>query len=212
MHDLVIYGAGGVGREVAEIVRRINERHRIWNFLGFLDDNEPAGTERENGTVLGDLEVAVNFERPLDVVIAIARPKSKKQIYEALKPLPHIHFPHIIDRDVTLSSKVHLEEGVIISHLCSLSLSVTLGRCVFLYTGSNIGHDSVIGDFCSVLSNVNVSGNVTVNSETLIGSGASILQGLRVGKNSTVGIGAVVLDDVPDNCTFLGNPAQKLRQ
>ena len=38
MHDLVIYGAGGLGREVAEIVRRINERHRFWNLLGFLDN------------------------------------------------------------------------------------------------------------------------------------------------------------------------------
>ena len=44
MHDLVIYGAGGLGREVAEIVRRINERHRFWNLLGFLDDGAEAGT------------------------------------------------------------------------------------------------------------------------------------------------------------------------
>ena len=53
MHDLVIYGAGGLGREVAEIVRRINERHRFWNLLGFLDDGAEAGTFSGGLPILG---------------------------------------------------------------------------------------------------------------------------------------------------------------
>ena len=209
MHDLVVYGAGGLGREVAEIVRRINDRHRIWNFLGFLDDREPVGAERERGVVLGGLGFATDFGRPLDVVLAVANPSAKKKIYEALKPLPYVHFPHVIDRDVNLSPQAHLEEGVVISHFCSISVSVTLGKCVFLNTGSHVGHDTVLGDFCSVMPNVNLSGDVTVGPETLIGAGVSILQGMKIGERATVGMGAVVLGGVSDACTVLGNPARK---
>ncbi|MBQ9565465.1 MAG: acetyltransferase [Synergistaceae bacterium] len=208
MHDLVIYGAGGLGREVAEIVRRINERHRFWNLLGFVDDAE--GQENLGGYVqLGGMDFLKTFGSPLDVALAIASPKAKRRIYGELKVCPHIHFPSVIDVDVTLSSRIEMEEGVILSHFCSVSVETRLGRCVFLNTGTHIGHDTVIGDFCSIMPSVDISGNVTVGEETLIGVGSVILQGKKIGARATVGMGSVVLADVPDNCTVLGNPARK---
>ena len=208
MHDLVIYGAGGLGREVAEMVRRINERHRFWNLLGFVDD--AAGRENLGGLKqLGGMNFLRSFDRPLDVALAIASPKNKRRIYEELKPCPHIHFPNVIDVDVILSSRIEMGEGVILSHFCSVSVETRLGCCVFLNTGVHVGHDTVIGDFCSVMPSVDISGNVTVGEETLIGVGSVILQGKRIGSRSTVGMGSVVLADVPENCTVLGNPARK---
>ncbi|MBQ7264288.1 MAG: acetyltransferase [Synergistaceae bacterium] len=208
MHELVIYGAGGLGREVAEIVRRIDERHRFWDFLGFIDDGEPEG-DLGGHALLGGMELVKGFGRPLDVAIAIASPKVKRKIYDELKACPHVHFPNVIDVGVTLSSRVHMEEGIIISRSCSVSVEVRLGRCVFLNTGTHVGHDTVLGDFCTVMSNVDVSGNVTVGEETLIGVGASILQGRKIGSRSTVGIGSVVVTDVPGDCTVLGDPAKR---
>ena len=210
------------------MVRRINEHHRIWNFLGFVDDAQEAlvpelahgraavptadAEERENlcgFNLLGDMDFLRSFSRPLDVAIAIASPKAKRKIYEELKLLPNIHFPNVIDVDTTLSSRIEMEEGVIISHYCSVSVETHLGRCVFLNTGTHVGHDTIIGDFCSVMPSVNISGNVTVGEETLIGVGSVILQGKKIGAHSVVGMGSVVLGDVPDNCTVLGNPARK---
>ena len=40
MKDLVIIGAGGFGREVAEYVRVINEETPNLEFLGFIDDDK----------------------------------------------------------------------------------------------------------------------------------------------------------------------------
>ena len=38
MKDILVYGAGGYGREVACIINRINNKDKIWNFCGFIDD------------------------------------------------------------------------------------------------------------------------------------------------------------------------------
>ena len=40
MKDIAIYGAGGFGREVACLIKRINEKAPTWNFIGFFD-NDP---------------------------------------------------------------------------------------------------------------------------------------------------------------------------
>ena len=39
MKNIVIIGAGGVGREVSLIIQQINELEQTWNLLGFIDDN-----------------------------------------------------------------------------------------------------------------------------------------------------------------------------
>lgn len=40
MKDIAIFGAGGFGREVACLIKRINKIKPQWNFIGFFDDNE----------------------------------------------------------------------------------------------------------------------------------------------------------------------------
>ena len=40
MKDIAFFGAGGFGREVACLIKRINEKEPTWNFIGFFDDNE----------------------------------------------------------------------------------------------------------------------------------------------------------------------------
>ena len=39
MKDIAIYGAGGFGREVASLIKRINRIENQWNFVGFFDDD-----------------------------------------------------------------------------------------------------------------------------------------------------------------------------
>ena len=43
MKDIVIYGAGGYGREIACLIKRLNAVKKEWNLLGFIDDGEPVG-------------------------------------------------------------------------------------------------------------------------------------------------------------------------
>ena len=79
MHDLVIYGAGGLGREIAEVVRRINEQHYVWNFLGFVDDAlSPPAPVWEGREVLGNMDFIRTFRGPLDVDISATGDYSRR--------------------------------------------------------------------------------------------------------------------------------------
>lgn len=52
----------------------------------------------------------------------------------------------------------------------------------------------------------------TIGNNVAINANASIFGGIRIGNNVTVGAGAVVNKDVPDNCVVVGNPARIVRQ
>ena len=57
MLDLVIIGAGGVGREMLSLVEEINLNSFTYNCLGFLDDQKPIGTLVNDKPILGTIDI-----------------------------------------------------------------------------------------------------------------------------------------------------------
>jgi acetyltransferase EpsM len=105
-----------------------------------------------------------------------------------------------------------LAEGVVVSPFCFVASGASLETCCFLNVGSMVGHDSVLGPFCSVMPDVNISGGVTIKARAFIGVGAKILQGLSVGSDAVAGIGSIVVSNVRDGTTVMGNPAKVIRE
>ena len=202
---IVIYGAGGLGREIYELIDEVNK----YNILGFLDDVIINNKVSVNIPILGGIEFLHNIEYPIGVVFAISDVYVKQNIYKKILQINKGHyFPIVIAKNSYVSKRAMLSEGTIVGRYCSVSTSVQLGKFVFLNTKCDIGHDSVIGDFCSLMPSVNVSGNVSVGQRTLIGVQSAILQRIKIGSDVTVGMGSKVMTDVPDNCTVMGYPAK----
>ena len=202
---IVIYGAGGLGREIYELIDEVNK----YNILGFLDDGIINNKESVNIPILGGIEFLHNIEYPIGVVFAISDVYVKQNIYKKILQINKGHyFPIVIAKNSYVSKRAMLSEGTIVGRYCSVSTSVQLGKLVFLNTKCDIGHDSIIGDFCSLMPSVNVSGNVSVGQRTLIGVQSAILQRIKIGSDVTVGMGSKVMTDVPDNCTVMGYPAK----
>lgn len=55
-------------------------------------------------------------------------------------------------------------------------------------------------------------GRPTIGDDVRIMTGATVFGGIRIGNHVTIGAGAVVMKDVPDGCTVVGNPARIVRQ
>jgi serine O-acetyltransferase len=91
-----------------------------------------------------------------------------------------------------------------------------IGRRLFIDHGMGvvIGETTIIGDDVTLYQGVSLAGtgkekgkrHPTIGNGVVIGAGAKILGNIRIGDNSRVGAGSVVLRDVPDNSTIVGVP------
>ena len=212
MINLYIYGAGGLGKEVTSLIRRLNRIKPRWGVQGFLDDNLEAGSIVSGLPVLGTVKYLTTRTEPSAVVLAISDPKAKQRGYEYLSSLGNISFPTLVDPLAYVEESVVLKEGCILMQMSSISVDSCLGVGCFVNYGTQIAHDCVIGDFVSIMPSVNISGNVTIADQAFIGVQASIRDGLSIGHSSIVGMCSMVLRDVPDHTAVIGQPAMIINQ
>lgn len=211
MKDIYIIGAGGFAREVAWLIDEINKKHEKWNFCGFIDENVKNHGKKLNGyNVLGGIETLAD-KKNINVVIAIGNPISKMKIVEKLNKIDGITFPVLIDPYTRYSESVEFGEGSIITSGVILTVNIKVGKHVIINIDSTVGHDAVIGDYSTILPSVNISGDTFLGKCSNIGTGSAIIQGIKIGENSIIGAGAVVVKNIPSNCTAVGAPAKPIK-
>jgi sugar O-acyltransferase (sialic acid O-acetyltransferase NeuD family) len=209
MKDIVIIGAGGFGREVAWLIEDINKIKNEWNIIGFVDDNEVIQGTMVNGyKVVGNVNWLKNQE--LHVVNAIGAPLVKKKIMKRLEVSKNI-YPVLIHPSVIFSDRVLFGEGSIICAGSIITVNIEIGKHVIINLDCTVGHDAVIGDYTTVLPSVNISGFVKIEECVNVGTGSAIIQGVTIGENTIIGAGAVVIKDLPANCTAVGSPAKPIK-
>ena len=212
MKDIVVFGAGGFGREVACLIKRINAVQQAWNLLGFYDDGIAVGTQNEYGLVLGNVHDLADCENELSVAIAIGSPKTVKKIVDILSVNHHLKYPNLISPDFNISDPDNYSMGYgnIIQRSCTLSCNVHLGNFNLLNTGIGLGHDARIGDYNSFMPGVKISGEVIIGDCNFFGVGSIVLQQLTVGNGIKLGAGSVLMRRAKDDNLYMGNPAKKI--
>lgn len=211
MKDIYIVGAGGFAREVAWLIDEINKKNKKWNFCGFIDEDiENHGKDLNGYSVLGGIEVLKN-KKNINVVIGTGNPLSKRNIVEKLSKIDGITFPILIDPYARYGESVEFGEGSIITSGVLLTVNIKVGKHVIINLDSTIGHDAIIGDYSTILPSVNISGNTLLGKCTNIGTGSAVIQGIEIGENSIIGAGAIVVKNIPSNCTAVGAPAKPIK-
>lgn len=209
MKNIIIVGAGGVGRETAWIIEQINLRKGTYKILGFIDDDESIHNSNINGyKVLGGLDYLLENKMNSKIVVSISDYKIKKSIVEKLN---NYEFETIIHPDVFIHSSNKIGKGTIIYPGTIMTTNITIGNHVIISPKVGIGHDSRIEDYASILWNVSISGFDYIKEGTFIGSNATIIQGKMIGENTVIGAGAVVINNLEKNVVAIGIPAQKVR-
>ncbi len=87
-------------------------------------------------------------------------------------------------------------------------------------TGVVIGETAEVGDDCTIYQGVTLGGtgkdvgkrHPTIGNGVMIGAGAKVLGPFRVGDGSKIAANAVVLEEVPENCTAVGIPARVVKR
>ncbi len=98
----------------------------------------------------------------------------------------------------------------------------SIGRGLFIDHGSGvvIGETAIIGDNCTIYQGATLGGtgketgkrHPTLGDNVMVGAGAKLLGNFTVGSGAKIAAGAVVLKDVPENCTAVGIPAHIVRK
>lgn len=207
MKDIIIVGAGGVGRETAQLIEDINSERNQWNILGFIDDNKELHGRNINGyEVLGGIEILNSSIGKPSVVCTISNPVIKNRVLSKLNK-SNIKFAKLIHPTAVVSRYVDMGEDIIVQAFCYLSTNIVIGDHVQLNPQCGIGHDSIIGNYSSLYWNVNISGNVRIEEGCVFGTKSTVLQGISVGKWSIIGANATIIKDIPAHCTAIGTPA-----
>lgn len=117
-------------------------------------------------------------------------------------------FPQIgsllIGDDVEIGANTCIDRG---------ALSDTIiGNHVKINNLCHIAHNNVIGDNVEITGCVNISGGNIIDDNVWISPNASLVGYVHIGKNAVVGMGAVVIKNIPEGETWVGNPAHKLEK
>lgn len=206
-NDIIIFGTGGLGRGIADLISVINYDSDKWNLLGFIDDNEDAKVV--NGLrVLGGIDVLENYKKDINVVLALGIPRVKQIIYKRLSRMDNICFPNIIHPSVELSLYNQFGKGNVISKGVALSSNITLGNFNLIHYNCSIGHDISMGDYNSIYPLTALSGYVALNDGVIVGTNCTIIPNIKLEDNSIVGAGSTIIKDVKRNSKVVGVPGR----
>ncbi|OUO93093.1 NeuD/PglB/VioB family sugar acetyltransferase [Cloacibacillus sp. An23] len=204
--NLVIYGAGGLGREILSLIRR--DYADEWRVVGFIVDCDDRPDMVEGIPVFSPeyLKTA-----DLAVVFGFTDTRQKNKRLTQLECYRNLSFPNILSKHAIINKDCKLGKGIVVTDFCSISTKAVIEDGVFLNVGTVIGHDVVIGKACSIMPQCAVSGFVKVGCETFIGAHSFVLQGKTIGNSVTIAAGTVVCRDVCDGGMAMGSPAKVLK-
>lgn len=112
-------------------------------------------------------------------------------------------FPHlggvIIEDNVDIGANTSIDRGTL--------ANTEIGRGTKIDNLVHISHNVKIGKNCAIIAHAMIGGSTVIGDNSWVAPTTSIRDGLNIGKNTVVGLGAVVLKNIPDNEIWFGNPA-----
>ena len=211
LKTLGIFGASGFAREVNDIASELGFRtifiardQQIIEAWPFSDD------------IILESNLA-NYH-DLQFAIGVGENKVRQSIAERYRS--RHEFINLIHPSATFGKNqrqlVEANQGIIICAGVRLTNNIKVGPFSILNLNVTVGHDVIIDEFVNVAPGVNISGNVHIEPRCWIGTGVAINQGtldqnLRVGSDTTIGSGSVVVKSCEANAVYVGIPAKRIK-
>ncbi len=208
---IVVWGASGFARKVADILTSTGR----YDIVGFIDDTAP---ERKGETFCGkkvlggrDVLAEVRADGTPNLAFGFGNCHARMRLFrEALAmgfALPAVtHASAVVAEDAVLGAGCLVAAGTVLEPNCKL------GDCVFINTGSSIGHDDVISEGTHICPGVTVAGCTTIGRLCWVGVGSTVINHIQIGSGTFVGAGSLVVKDLPEGVVAFGSPARVLRK
>ena len=209
MSGLLVVAAGGLAREVLEVVRAARA---FTGDLRVLDDAPQTwGGELNGAPVAGGLEEVKRYENH-EVLVCAGRGVVRRGLVARLAELgvePE-RYATVVHPSVRLPASCEVGAGTVLLAGVVLTATVHLGRHVVAMPNVTLTHDDQVADFVTLCAGVSLGGTVCVGEAAYLGMNSSVREELSVGSDTVLGMGSVLLQDLPDGETWAGVPARPL--
>lgn len=203
MGNLLILGAGGHGKVVADIANLLGR----WEKICFLDDNVMLNSEINGYNVIGDFSNVATLSGSFqDAFVAIGSNKARLNWQKSLKEYGYT-IPSIVHPSSYVGSHSEVGEGTIIKPHASIDTSVYIGNGCIINSNTSIGHDSIIGDGIHMSPGARVGGMSRIGTGSWLCMNSTVSNNLNIGEFTVVAAGSVVLRDLPSKVMAAGIPA-----
>ena len=203
---LLLYGAGGLAKEIFDIVVRCypDKYEKIYFIDDFVEEGSFYLSER-----LHFDSIKNRFEEldDLEGVVAVGEPSHRDKLSKKFDNIG-LKLATIIDKTALISPTARIEEGTIVCEFSTIHANVELGRSVLIQPYSDVGHDIKVGDYSVLSSNCAPGGDSVFGERVYVGMNATTKEKIKVGDDSIIAMGASVFRDVDAESIVVGNPAR----
>lgn len=188
LRTLLVLGAGGHGKSVAEAALLSGE----WQRVCFLDDRWPQLEVVCGIDVIGDLDSLLEPGLSVAGGIAAVGNNSLREAWVERIKAAGIEVVSIVHPRAWISPSAHIGQGVAVLAMAVIGTDARLGRGAIVNAGAEVDHDVCIGDFAHLWVGVNLAGGVQVGASAWLQAGCSAGYGVSVASGDVVAPGTAL--------------------
>lgn len=214
MTDLVVFGSGGMGREILGILRALSDVGRSWRFRGFVADwaEDLDAVGRLGERFLGTPEVAAAgdlLDGSVGYIVGVGEGAARRRIDARLTAIGWSAHT-VVHPSATVGPDVVLGDGSVLCAGAHVTTGVRMGRGTIINVGATVSHDAVLGEFVTLSPHASVLGRARIGDMSTIHTSAVVAPRVTVGVGCIVGAGSVALEEVRDGQVVVGTPARQI--
>lgn len=198
MNRLIIIGAGGHGKVIADIALKNG-----YTDICFADDN--AAGDCMGFPIIGRCDSLISLnDGNTDFVIGIGNNAIRKKIAEKYD----VNWVTLVHPSAQIAVNVTIGKGTVVMAGAVINVCTSIGEHCIINTGAIVEHDNVINNYVHLSPGVKLSGMVIIGECTWIGTGASVINNVNIAEGVTIGAGAVVIKSIAVSGTYKGVPVK----
>jgi len=205
---LLIVAASGLAREVVAAEHELGRCTRI----RMVDDNRALwGSIVDGVPVIGDLTHVTAYDDH-QILVCAGRGASRRAIVRRLATLgvTRERYATLVHPGVSIPAGCLVGAGSILLDGVVLTARVRVGDHVVVMPNVTLTHDDVLEDHSTICAGVSLGGGVRIGSGAYLGMNSCVREGLTVARDGVLGMGAALVDHLPQGQTWVGTPARPL--